>query len=87
MTQLPTPVRPVPSDQCAWLNTEVCNRNFPGQCEDHPRPVRSFELTDLAYALQGRYLGRIADDWQRDRVARGIRRNDLMALRFAFPPS
>lgn len=90
-TETPTPVRPVVDDLeaygCAWLNTEVCNRNFPGECPEHPRPVPSVELVDLAYALQGRYLVRITDSWQRDRVARGIRRNDLEALRFAFPAS
>lgn len=41
----------------------------------------------LAYALQGATLARVVDPWQRSRVARGLRRNDLMALRFAFPAS
>ena len=41
----------------------------------------------VRYALQGEYLVRVTDPWQRNRVARGIRANDLMALRFAFPAS
>ena len=43
----------------------------------------------IAYALQGErlHLGRITSDFQRNRVANGLRRNDLMALRFAFPAS
>lgn len=50
-------------DQCAWLNREVCNRNFTGECAHHPRPAEESITATLpgAWMLATNDLDSLAD--------------------------
>ena len=54
-----------------------------------PQNKASLLRFSIAYALQGTtlHLDRVTSGPQRHRIAQGIRRNDLDALRYAFPAS